>query len=116
MTSFLITFKPSAESPERGWPLEDLQKLVHRFHRQGTVEDNWRFINRKDVSTGDRVFLLLQGKGGLRLSDTERSSVGRTRTRALGVLRFGLTHSRTPKEVLATSDEVLAIDGAQRLW
>jgi hypothetical protein len=95
MTSFLITFKPSAESPERGWPLEDLQKLVHRFHRQGTVEDNWRFMNRKDVSIGDRVFLLLQGKRALRLSDTERSSVGLTIIKALGVLRFGSTHLRT---------------------
>jgi hypothetical protein len=117
MTSFLITFKPSAESPERGWPLEDLQKLVHRFHRQGTVEDNWRFINRKDVSIGDRVFLLLQGKGGPAIIGYG-TVIGRPykdQGTWSASIRFD-TLTDPSKEVLATRDEVLAIDGAQRLW
>jgi hypothetical protein len=63
MKSFLITFKPAKESP-RGWPLEKLQALVRRQSAGDRVEDDWRFHNRKDVSLGDRVFLLLQGKSG----------------------------------------------------
>jgi len=38
MKSFLITFKPASESPERGWLLENLQKLVRRVRAAGRVE------------------------------------------------------------------------------
>src|ERR1700684_244462 len=64
MKSFLITFKPQTENRKRGWPLEELQRLVKRQRAGETVEEKWRFINRKDVSRGDRVFLLRQGKAG----------------------------------------------------
>lgn len=64
MNSFLITFKPATENPERGWPLEGLQKLVRRNRAGERAAEEWRFNNRKDVSVGDRVFLLLQGKSG----------------------------------------------------
>src|SRR5690242_7953729 len=64
MKSFLITFKPAAENPERGWPLEKLQRLIRRQREGERVKQKWRFHNRKNVSLGDRVFLLLQGKGG----------------------------------------------------
>ena len=64
MTSFLITFKPASENPERGWPLEKLQHLVRRLHNGEPVEEKWRFRNWKDVTTGDQAFLLLQGKRG----------------------------------------------------
>lgn len=64
MNSFLITFKPATESPERGWPLEYLQKLVKRHRLGERPVEKWRFHNRKDVSLGDRAFLLLQGKRG----------------------------------------------------
>lgn len=64
MKSFLITFKPATENAKRGWPLEKLLRLV-RLHSEGErVEEDWRFHNRHDVSVGDRVFLLLQGKRG----------------------------------------------------
>jgi hypothetical protein len=64
MGTFLITFKPASENPERGWPLEELQSLVRRLSRGDTVEEKWRFHNRKGIAIGDRAFLLLQGKGG----------------------------------------------------
>lgn len=64
MMSFLITFKPAAENPVLGWPLEELQKLVVRYRAGEEVIQPWRFHNRKDVALGNRVFLLLQGKCG----------------------------------------------------
>jgi len=64
MNSFLITFKPATESPERGWPLDELQKLVRRHRAGERVEEIWRFKNRRDAGLGDRVVLLEQGKGG----------------------------------------------------
>jgi hypothetical protein len=63
MKSFLITFRPISES-KRGWPLEDLQNYARRSGKGEIVKTGWRFINRKDVSIGDRVFLLMQGKMG----------------------------------------------------
>jgi len=64
MNSFLITFKPDTENPERGWPLTELQKLVQRCRAGEPTVEAWRFHNRKAVALGDRVFLLLQGKEG----------------------------------------------------
>jgi 5-methylcytosine-specific restriction enzyme A len=64
MNSFVITYKPATENPERGWPLKDLQKLVISCRAGGRPIEPWRFNNRKNVSLEDRVFLLLQGKTG----------------------------------------------------
>src|SRR4051812_39955629 len=64
MASFLITFKPSTENSERGWPLENLRRLIKRHDAGEPVIEWWRFHNRKDVSLRDRVFLVLQGKRG----------------------------------------------------
>jgi hypothetical protein len=63
MGSYLITFKPSTESPGQGWPLSELQKLVKKCNENGSVEDWWRFKN-SHAQTGDRVYLLCQGKLG----------------------------------------------------
>jgi len=117
MKSFLITFKPSSESPERGWPLEDFQKLVRRYLRDGGVEDKWRFHNRSEVSAGDRVFLLLQGKNGPAI--VGYGSVARTsaedKADGRAVVRFDALSDPT-KQVLANKEDVRAIDGAQSLW
>jgi 5-methylcytosine-specific restriction enzyme A len=64
MNSFLITYKPASENPERGWPIEELRKLVRLNEAGEKAVEEWRFNNRKDVNIGDRVFLLLQGKKG----------------------------------------------------
>lgn len=81
MKSFLITFKPDTESPERGWPLKSLQKLVNRQQAGEEVEVDWRVHNRKDSSVGDRVFLLLQGKSGPAIIGYGRISGAPKRTR-----------------------------------
>jgi 5-methylcytosine-specific restriction protein A len=62
--AFLITFKAASENPENGWPIEDLRRLVEQSQAGRETVEPWRFRNRKDVSFGDRVFLLRQGKGG----------------------------------------------------
>jgi len=117
MNSFLITFKPATETPERGWPLETLQRLVHRQRSGETVEERWRFINRKDVSNGDRVFLLCQGKMGPaiigygKVSGEPENSTGKWR--AAGHFE----HIVDPTtEVFANRVDLFAIKGAARFW
>jgi 5-methylcytosine-specific restriction protein A len=115
MKSFLITFKPARENPERGWPLEKLQQLVKRHRAGELVEEDWRFINRKDASLGDRVFLLLQGKGGPAIIGYGKIS---------GAPKFMDDQWYTPvqfeslvdpeKETLGTKEELLGMDA--RAW
>jgi hypothetical protein len=62
MKSFFFTFKPDTQNPKRGWPMAELQRLVKSCSIGNRAEENWRFRNRKEVSLGDRVFLLRQGK------------------------------------------------------
>ena len=117
MKSFLITFKPAAENPERGWPLEELQKLVKRNRAGEHPVEHWRFNNRKDVSIGDRVFLLLQGKGGPAIIGYgkvvgEPNSIARKRE--VAVQFESVTDPTT--DVLATREDLLAVESAQRFW
>jgi hypothetical protein len=61
--SFLITFKPDTESP-RGWPMAELRRVAQECKARGWAEEDWRFQSVRRVRTGDRIFLLLQGKDG----------------------------------------------------
>jgi hypothetical protein len=113
MTSFLITFKPSHESP-RGWPLKSLQKVVRRHQAGERFTIRWRFHNRKDVSIGDRVFVLQQGKSGPAI-------IGYGLVAGLQVtldnVAIKFDKIVDPEvEVLATRQEVLAIPDIGRLW
>jgi hypothetical protein len=117
MNSFLITFKPSTESPERGWPLDDLQRLAKRHNQGHVVDEDWRFRNQKEVSVGDRVFLLLQGKRGPaiigygRVSRKPRDKSERGRV----WVRFDALVNPAA-EVLARKNELLKIAEARHLW
>jgi predicted HNH restriction endonuclease len=109
MNSFLITFKPDSESPERGWPMKSLQRLAKRVQRTGRVVEPWRFLNRKDVKSGDRAFLLQQGKRGPAIigygwvTDEEGPTWRGIEFEALA----------DPEQfVYATKQELLALDGA----
>jgi 5-methylcytosine-specific restriction protein A len=117
MNSFLITYKPATENPEYGWPIDELQRLVRKNKAGEEAIEPWRFNNRKDVSVGDRFFLLLQGEGGP------------------AVIGYGVTAGNPEKgtdgwfvpvqfesivdptvEVLANRDAVRAIEGGQNFW
>ena len=116
MKSFLITFKPATESPDRGWPLENLQELVRRYRAGERVEDKWRFLNRKDVSLGDRVFLLLQGKNGPAIVGYGKA-VGKPggKNRKWEMIQFEALVDPT-KEVFANRHDLLAIEGGKSAW
>lgn len=117
MTSFLITFKPASENPKRGWPLSELQKLVHRLNNGEPTEEAWRFINRKDAKIGDRVFLLLQGKIGPtiigygRINGSPRKISG---TPQIPVRFEALVDPSV--QAFATKEELFVIEGGERFW
>jgi 5-methylcytosine-specific restriction protein A len=117
MKSFLITLKPQTESPERGWPLEELQRSVRRFKAGKRVEENWRFINRKDVSVGARVFLLVQGKLGPAIIGYGRVVVASENNAGKWEVRGHFESIVDPTiEVLATKEELFGIKHGQRFW
>jgi hypothetical protein len=114
MNSFLITFKPSTENPERGWPIEELQHVVRRHQRGERVVEPWRFANQKDVSVGDRVFALRQGKAGPAIFGY--GSVAGAPTRRGGTpVEFDLIVD-PDSEVLVTREELSAIPGGSKYW
>lgn len=117
MTAFLITFKPAAENPKYGWPLPDLQKLVHRLSDGEPADEPWRFRN-KDAKRGDRVFLLLQGKGGPAIIGygTVNGKAGRRSGTARTVpIKFERLVDPSV-QVLASKEELLNIPKGKRFW
>jgi 5-methylcytosine-specific restriction enzyme A len=117
MGTFLITFKPASENPEHGWPLEKLQSLVRRQQSGDTVEEKWRFHNRKDVTLGDRAFLLLQGKGGSAIIGYGQVNGQPEKGAGQWVVPIKFESLVDPSiEVLASKSEVRSIEGGQRYW
>jgi hypothetical protein len=117
MGTFLITFKPASENPEHGWPLEKLQSLVRRQQSGDTVEEKWRFHNRKDVALGDRAFLLLQGKGGPAIIGYGQVNGQPEKGAGQWVVPIKFESLVDPSiEVLASKSEVRSIEGGQRYW
>src|SRR5689334_14889799 len=107
MNSFLITFKPSTESAERGWQIEELQHLVRRHQRGERFAEPWRFANQKDVSVGDRVFALRQGKAGPAIFGY--GSIAGPPARRGGILRIPVEFeviADPESEVLVTREEL----------
>jgi 5-methylcytosine-specific restriction protein A len=117
MTAFLITFKPAAENPKRGWPVAELQKLVRRLSNGEPAEELWRFKNRRDAQKGDRVFLLLQGKGGPAIIGYGK--INGRRQRVSGTPQIPISFERLvdpSAQVLATRKELFAVQGGERFW
>jgi 5-methylcytosine-specific restriction enzyme A len=117
MNSFLITFKPASENPRRGWPLQEIQRLAREHASGREVVENWRFLNRKDVLVGDRVFLLVQGKQGPAIigyggvAGEPEYSDGNWHV----PVRFDDLVEPT-NAVLADKPELLAINGGEKYW
>jgi HNH endonuclease len=93
--------------------MKSLQRLAQRFQRRGHVREPWRFLNKRDVSPGDRAFLLLQGKLGPAIIGYGRVT-GRTGRTWRDVEFEALVN---PEElVLAHRQELLAIRGSKPWW
>lgn len=117
MNSFLITFKPASESPERGWPIEELQKLVRRQRAGERVVEPWRFHNRKDVSLGDRVFTLLQGRDGPAIIGYGEVAGKPQLTDDYWHVPVQFEELTDPStEVLLNKRDLIAIEGGQKFW
>lgn len=117
MNSFLVTFKPSTENPERGWPIEELQHVVRRHQRGEQFVEPWRFANQKDLSVGDRVFALRQGKGGPAIFGY--GSIVGAPARRSGTLRAPVEFDvivDPETEVLVTRKELSAIPSSSKYW
>src|SRR5258708_6061886 len=114
MPSFLITFKPASENAKRGWPLATLLTLVQRIDRGETVEENWRFHNRRAVSIGDRVFLLLQGKWGPAIIGYGRVCGDPTENKQVPIKFERLVDPSI--YALVTREDLQAINGSGKFW
>ena len=56
MPAFLLTWK------ESGWH-ENIVELLDRFDRLGHVKTRWRIHAHRMAKSGDRVWILKQGRG-----------------------------------------------------
>jgi len=117
MKSFLITYKPATENPDLGWPIEELRRLVKTNRAGQKAIEPWRFRNIKDVRIGDRVFLLLQGKGGPAIIGYGEVA-GRPENDSgkwFVPVQFDAIVDPTV-ECLADRDAVRSIQGGDRFW
>lgn len=114
MNSFLVTFKSSTENRERGWPIQELQRIVRRHQHGERIVEPWRFANQKDVSFGDRIFGLRQGKAGPAIFGYGRIAGPRARDGNIPVEFDRIVDPDT--EVLVTREELLGILGGAKYW
>jgi 5-methylcytosine-specific restriction protein A len=94
--------------------MEELQRVVKRHQRGERVVEPWRFANQKDVSVGDRVFALRQGKAGPAIFGYGSIAGARTRRGATPV-EFDMILN-PDSEVLVTREELSAIPEGSKYW
>lgn len=62
MSAYWLTYKPLGPASPRGWPAEELRKLVARFQTDpGRTTTLWRIASHRSAKVGDRVYLFKQG-------------------------------------------------------
>jgi len=117
MNSFLITFKPKTENPKKGFPLEYLNQFINTLNEGKQVVENWRFHNRKDVSIGDRIFLLAQGRLGPSIIGYGKTAGMPLNDKGVYYVPIHFEYLVNPKiEVLADRDDLYSIDGGETIW
>ena len=110
MNSFIITYKPVTESPERGMSEKYFAGVVRKLDRGEDAVEPWRF-RAVGSAIGDRVFLLLQGRMGPAIIGYGRVAGPRgIRERQPGLLvRFEKLVDPEDGDVLAGKDELAAV-------
>lgn len=128
MKSFLIPFKPAHENPERGWPLEELQRLArlratgHRAVEMATLDD-------PEVGAGVSEFLIDEGTQeaaeGRLLTRKQVAGGRRLSMKAIRIHRRGgpeqLIFEEAPKPTVTAGDALVrvrscAITPAELTW
>jgi putative restriction endonuclease len=62
MPAYWLTYKPLGPASPRGWPAEELRKLVERFQTDPSRTTTlWRIASHQSARVGDRVYLFKQG-------------------------------------------------------
>ena len=62
MPAYWLTYKPLSATSPRGWPEEELSKLVQRFQTDpANTTALWRIASHQSARVGDRVYLFKQG-------------------------------------------------------
>jgi hypothetical protein len=60
--TYWLTYKPLGPTSPRGWPAEELSKLVQRFEEDPVnTTALWRIASHQSAKIGDRVYLFKQG-------------------------------------------------------
>lgn len=62
MPAYWLTYKPLGPASPRGWPAQELTKLVGRFQADPSRTTTlWRIASHQSARVGDRVYLFKQG-------------------------------------------------------
>ena len=62
MPAYWLTYKPLGPASPRGWPAQELTKLVGRFQTDPSrTTTMWRIASHQSARVGDRVYLFKQG-------------------------------------------------------
>ncbi len=115
MATYLVTFKPASENPEKGWPEESLAALALQVKENGVATEPWRFSKKYGVKVGERVFLIRQGKKNAAVLGYGHVSALPDQDKMTGVSFEALVNPFSGA-VLATTSELLAIPGGGRWW
>jgi hypothetical protein len=115
--AFLITFKPAVESANRGWPLQNLQRLVWRHLIGEQVIETWRFSNRLDARVGDRVFLMVQGQLGPAVIGYGRiAALAHPASESTGIPVLFEDLVDPTRKVLVAKERLNSISGGAKFW
>jgi 5-methylcytosine-specific restriction enzyme A len=113
--AYLITWKPSTENTDKGWPEENLQQLFDEVEANGYADEEWRFARRKGVNSGEKVYLLRQGRRGQALLGFGTVLKAPSGTDG-AIVRFEHLVDPRSKVVLASSAELKAIPEGTKYW
>jgi 5-methylcytosine-specific restriction protein A len=116
VTSYLITWKPSGENKDKGWPEEAFVELYKRFQHSGQALEPWRFSRRSGVEIGERIFLSRQGKRGAAILGYGTVSDVNHATRGLTTISFDALLDPRTGRVFATRDELFRITPKRSIW